>query len=57
MALWGNSDNVGSAGTVWLNYTTGVVTGSGTTLVVLTVLELGILLDLDHVAEPTMVTL
>ena len=30
MALWGNSDNVTSAGTVGLNYTTGVVTGSGT---------------------------
>ena len=31
MALWGNNDNVGSAGTVALNYSTGVVTGSGTT--------------------------
>jgi len=30
MALWGNSDNVGSAGTVWLNYTTGIVTATGT---------------------------
>jgi hypothetical protein len=30
MALWGNKDNVTSAGTVGLNYTTGVVTGSGT---------------------------
>jgi len=30
MALWGNSDNVTSAGTVGLNYSTGVVTGSGT---------------------------
>lgn len=30
MALWGNNDNVGSAGTVSLNYSTGVVTGSGT---------------------------
>ena len=30
MALWGNSDNVGSAGTVSLNYSTGVVTGDGT---------------------------
>ncbi len=30
MALWGNNDNVGSAGTVSLNYGTGVVTGSGT---------------------------
>ena len=30
MALWGNSDNVSSAGTVSLNYSTGVVTGSGT---------------------------
>ena len=29
MALWGNSDNVTSAGTVGLNYSTGVVTGSG----------------------------
>jgi len=31
MALWGNNDNVTSAGTVSLNYGTGVVTGSGTT--------------------------
>ena len=31
MALWGNQDNVGSAGTVSLDYDTGVVTGSGTT--------------------------
>jgi len=31
MALWGNNDNVGSGGTVSLNYSTGVVTGSGTT--------------------------
>ena len=30
MALWGNSDAVTSAGTVSLNYDTGVVTGSGT---------------------------
>ena len=30
MALWGNNDNVTSAGTVGLNYGTGVVTGSGT---------------------------
>jgi len=30
MALWGNNDNVGSAGTVSLNYDTLVVTGSGT---------------------------
>jgi len=30
MALWGNSDNVTSAGTVGLNYGTGVVTGNGT---------------------------
>ena len=30
MALWGNNDNVGSAGTVTLDYTTRVVTGSGT---------------------------
>lgn len=30
MALWGNNDNVGSAGTVSLNYDTHVVTGSGT---------------------------
>ena len=29
MALWGNKDNVTSAGTVGLNYSTGVVTGSG----------------------------
>ena len=31
MALWGNNDNKGSGGTVTLNYSTGVVTGSGTT--------------------------
>ena len=30
MALWGNNDNVGSAGTVSLNYDTGVVTGTDT---------------------------
>ena len=30
MALWGNSDNVTSAGTVSLNYATRVVTGSTT---------------------------
>lgn len=30
MALWGNNDNVGSTGTVSLDYSTGVVTGSGT---------------------------
>ena len=30
MALWGNNDNVTSAGTVGLNYGTGVVTGAGT---------------------------
>lgn len=30
MALWGNDDNVGSTGTVGLNYSTGVVTGTGT---------------------------
>ena len=30
MVLWGNKDNVTSAGTVGLNYSTGVVTGSGT---------------------------
>ena len=30
MAQWGNMDNVTSAGTVGLNYSTGVVTGSGT---------------------------
>jgi len=29
MALWGNNDNVTSAGTVGLNYGTGVVTGTG----------------------------
>ena len=28
MALWGNNDNVTSAGTVSLNYGTGVVTGN-----------------------------
>ena len=31
MALWGNNDAVGSNGTVTLNYSAGVVTGSGTT--------------------------
>jgi hypothetical protein len=31
MALWGNNDSVGSGGTVSLDYSTGVVTGSGTT--------------------------
>ena len=31
MALWGNNDAVGSGGTVALNYSTGVVTGTGTT--------------------------
>jgi hypothetical protein len=30
MALWGNNDAVGAAGTVILNYATGVVTGAGT---------------------------
>jgi hypothetical protein len=30
MALWGNNDNVGSVGSVSLNYGTGVVTGSNT---------------------------
>ena len=30
MALWGNKDNITSAGTVGLNYAAGVVTGSGT---------------------------
>lgn len=30
MALWGNDDNVTSAGTVSLNYSTKAVTGSGT---------------------------
>ena len=30
MALWGNNDAVGAAGTVTLNYGTGVVTGAGT---------------------------
>ena len=30
MALWGNNDNLTSAGTVTLNYGTGVVTGAGT---------------------------
>ena len=28
MALWGNSDNVTSSGTVWLNYATGIVTAT-----------------------------
>lgn len=31
MALWGNNDNLNSAGTVVLNYANGVVTGTGTT--------------------------
>jgi len=31
MALWGNNDAKGSGGTVSLNYTTLIVTGSGTT--------------------------
>jgi hypothetical protein len=31
MALWGNNDAVGAGGTVSLNYSTGVVTGTGTT--------------------------
>lgn len=31
MALWGNDDNVGSGGLVSLDYSTGVVTGTGTT--------------------------
>ena len=31
MALWGNNDNKGRGGTVTLDYTTFVVTGSGTT--------------------------
>ena len=30
MALWGNNDNMGSAGTVSLNYATATVTGTGT---------------------------
>ena len=30
MALWGNKDNVLNGGTVALNYSTGVVTGTGT---------------------------
>jgi len=30
MALWGNSDNISSNGKVWLNYTTGIVTATGT---------------------------
>ena len=39
MALWGNSDNVTSAGTVSLDYDTLTVTGSGTTFA--TDLEVG----------------
>ena len=31
MALWGNNDNLGNAGTVTLDYTTLTVTGTGTT--------------------------
>jgi hypothetical protein len=31
MALWGNNDAVGAGGTVTLDYSTGTVTGSGTT--------------------------
>ena len=30
MALWGNKDNVLNGGTVAVNYSTGVVTGTGT---------------------------
>jgi hypothetical protein len=30
MALWGDNDNVTSAGKVWLNYGTGIVTATGT---------------------------
>ena len=30
MALWGNNDNVGAAGSVTLNYATKTVTGAGT---------------------------
>jgi hypothetical protein len=30
MALWGNRDNISSDGKVWLNYTTGIVTATGT---------------------------
>jgi hypothetical protein len=30
MALWGRDDNLTSAGTVWLNYSTGIVTATGT---------------------------
>jgi|TARA_R100000482_G_C5100615_1_gene135438 hypothetical protein len=30
MALWGNNDNVTSAGSVWLDYATGIVTATGT---------------------------
>lgn len=30
MSLWGSNDNVTSAGRVWLNYATGVVTATGT---------------------------
>ena len=40
MALWGNNDNVGSGGTVSLDYSTLVVTGSGTTLETLVLLKL-----------------
>ena len=31
MALWGNNDNLGNAGTVTFDYTTLIVTGTGTT--------------------------
>lgn len=30
MALWGTNDNVSSAGLVWLDYSTGIVTATGT---------------------------
>ena len=30
MALWGNRDNISANGRVWLNYTTGIVTATGT---------------------------
>jgi hypothetical protein len=29
MALWGNNDNISSDGKVWLDYTTGIVTATG----------------------------
>jgi len=39
MALWGNNDNIVSSGTVTLNYASRVVTGAGTSLDLLLLLQ------------------